>query len=161
MMMELRSLKRIINNIFSRGKLLSLDISTKVPRAKVGLLAQEIYEGLEFPQDYGIKSLPPNKIGEDDDEVNYAVEVLTAFLGGNRDHGTILKAFIRNIMPDDLEPGEVILYSVFGTNIKLNKDGEVVIKNENVTFTIGDGKVTIDGDLEVTGTINGITIPPE
>lgn len=159
--MQVKTLLRKINNIFARGKLLSLDISTKVPRAKVGLLAKEIYENLEYAQDYGIKSLPPNKIGEGEDEVNYSVEALAAFLGGNRDHGTILRLFIRALVPDDLEPGEVVLYSVFGTMIKLNKDGEIVITNENVTFTIGDGKVTIDGDLEVTGTINGVTIPPE
>lgn len=160
-MMQVKTLLRKINNIFSRGKLLSLDISEKVPRGKVGLMAKEIYDGLEFPQDYGIKTLPPNKIGDGEDEVNYAVEALTAFLGGNRDHGTILKLFIRAIVPNDLEPGEVVLYSVFGTKIKLNKDGEVVITNENVTFTIGDGKVSIDGDLEVTGTINGSPYPPE
>lgn len=153
--MSIKLITRRISNIFARGKLLKLTPG-KVPTAKVGLFANEIYDGLEFPQTFGFICYPP---------VNS--EILAAFLGGNRDHGTILGIINRDLVPDTLEEGEVMLYHAFDASIKLDKDSKIIIKNANATVTVNtDGTITIDsptvtftGDIVVDGTINGITIP--
>lgn len=157
--MNIRQFARKINNMLSRGKLLELKTDSKVPLAKVGLMANEIYDGVEYPQQFGFKSYPP-----------VDSEVITAHFGGNRSHATILNAFKRDLMPDDLESGEVSLYNGFHASVKLDKNSNVVIKNENITLTINnDGSIVIDattisisgslnivGDLVVGGTINGV-----
>lgn len=50
----------------------------------------------------------------------------------------------------DLERGQVEIYTRDGTSIKLDNDGGIIIK--------ADKKVKINGDLQVTGTINGKNI---
>lgn len=153
--MSIKLLMRKMNNFLSRGKLLDFDNTSKVPLLKVGLMANEIYDGLEFPQQFGIKSYPPKNC-----------EVITAHFGGNRNHGTVLNAFDRNLMPDDLEEGETCLYNAFNARITLDKDSNIKLENENITITITaagaltiGGNVSITGNLVVSGTINGIHIP--
>lgn len=144
--MNLKLLMRKMNNFLSRGKLLDFNNESKVPLLKVGLMANEIYDGLEFPQQFGIKSYPPKDS-----------EVITAHFGGNRSHGTILNVFDRKLMPDDLEEGEVCLYNSDAGRILIDKDSKIILKNGGATLTIDtNGTVTIDGNLVVTGTINGL-----
>lgn len=160
-----------MNNFLSRGKLLDLDNTTKVPLTKVGLMAGEIYDGLEFPQQFGFKSYPPK-----------TCEVITAHFGGNRNHGTVLNAFDRNLMPTDLEEGESCLYNAGLGRVLVDKDSNIIITNEAVTVTLNNsgaitiettgaltiespsvsftGAVNVVGDLTVT-TINGEPYPPE
>ena len=143
--------------------------------AKVGLFAGEIYDGIEYPQDFGFKSYPPLNS-----------ETLTIHFAGNRNHATMLRVFDRDIIPTDLEEGESIQYNAFGMSIKISKDSEIQIKKINLedpetdprSFKISfneDGDITITsetniildtptvtmtGDLIVDGTINGVPIPP-
>lgn len=173
--MNVKTIMRRLNNVLSRGKLLELNAEdSKVPMAKVGLMANEIYDGIEYPQDWGFKSYPPPDC-----------ETLTIHFGGNRNHATMIRAFDRNKIPL-LESGETVLYNGFGLSLKLNKDNDIIITKEadidaeesiERTLKIGfneDGYVTIiatniildaplvtmTGDLLVDGTINGMPIPP-
>lgn len=161
---------RKLNNTFSRGKMLELTPG-KAATAKVSLLADEIFDGLEFAQQYGFISSPP-----------VDSEILAAFLGGNRDHGTILNAFKRDLIPDDLEEGDVCIYGKNGERIMIDATGNMLINNANVDIIIAsDGAITIStteaitldtpslsitgsvnivGDLTVGGTINGEVFPP-
>ncbi len=153
--MSIKLLMRKISNSLSRGKLLKLTPGTSTV-AKVGLFANEVYDGLEYPQDFGFKSAPP-----------VGAEVLAAFLAGNRDHGTILRMFMRSLIPDDLEEGETMLYNFADASVKLDKNSNIIIKTADSTVTVNnDGTVVIDalsvsitGDLVVGGTINGAPFP--
>lgn len=150
--MNIKLLMRKMNNFLSRGKLLDFNNETKVPLIKAGLMANEIFDGLEFPQQFGFKSYPPKDS-----------EIITAHFGGNRNHGTVLNVFDRSVMPDDLEEGEACIYNAFNGRVLIDKDSNIILKNDDITVTIGadgsvniDGNVTITGNLVVNGTINGI-----
>jgi phage gp45-like len=66
-----------MDNIMSRGTLHSTRIAgTQV--AKIGMMAEEINDGVEYPQDYGFISRPPG-----------GSEVIVHHFGGERDHATI------------------------------------------------------------------------
>lgn len=169
--MNIKQLMRKINNFFARGKLLDMDLTPKVPTAKVGLMADEVMDSLEFPQTYGFKSAPPK---------TDTAEVITAHFGGNRNHGTILKIFDRKLMPNDLNEGDVTLYGLHNERIMIDADGNILLNNANIAITLdNDGSMTlasnttikldaptvtiegnlqINGDLVTTGTINGVTI---
>lgn len=163
MMANFQQLLRRINNVIARGKLLEPLSNDKTPRAKIGLMAREVYDGIEYPQDYGFASSPPKNS-----------ELLAHFLGGNRDHGYLTRIFNKDFTPTDLEEGEVCLYNngtakvlldkdsniivTTGENltIEINADGSIIIDSPSVTFS---GDVTVVGDLTVS-TINGDPYPP-
>jgi len=165
-----KTLARKLNNALSRGKLLELKPG-KVAKVKVNLLADEVYDGLEFPQNFGYVSYPPKDS-----------EILAAFLGGNRDHGSVLNAFKRDLIPDDLEEGDMSLYGLTGARVMIDKLGNILLSNDEVIVTLGNdgsinilstgdvlidapninftGDINITGNLVVSGTINGTTIEP-
>lgn len=89
----------------------------------------EVAEKLPFFQTYGIKSRPSGGIA-------IAVNV-----GGNRDDQAIIAVLPEG--PDDLDEGEVVLYIDDGDEIRITKD-EIKIKSK---------KVTIEGDLQVSGEV--------
>lgn len=157
-----RGLLRRLNNVIARGKLLKTTWG-KITRLKVGLMAKEVYDGIEYPQNFGMASYPPADS-----------QALVHFLAGNRDHGYVDKVFNPDLVPDDLEEGETVIYNAFNARITLDKnsniivttgenltininaDGTIVIDSPSVTFS---GEVTVVGDLTVS-TINGVPVPP-
>lgn len=173
-----QQLQRRIQNIIARGKLLEPLSNDPTPRAKVGLMAKEVYDGIEYPQDYGFASSPPK-----------GSETLVHFLAGNRDHATVSKIFNKEFAPTDLDEGEVMLYNNGTARIKLDADSNIIITTgENLTIQINEdgtmsittageltiesqsvivdstttsftGDVTVVGDLTV-NTINGDPYPP-
>ncbi|HJY23695.1 MAG TPA: phage baseplate assembly protein [Hanamia sp.] len=143
--MARRAINRL-NNILCRGILTGVK-PAKTPTASVTLFNDEKYDGIEFAQDFGFISYPP-----DDGQT----EVLVAFLGGQRDHGTILKAFNKQkALNLPLEKGECAIYNkVTNTYILLKADGTILIKTDaDEGVKIEAEKVTITGDLFVNGDI--------
>lgn len=111
-----RAHRRLINNMLCRGSLQQVTIGATAT-AQIGLMANEVHANLEMPENWGFISSPP--VGS---------ELIVAFFGGNRDHGTILKAFDKNTAPQTLEPGESMMYNaVSGTKVLLDKDGQITI----------------------------------
>lgn len=138
-----------IRNILSRGILTNVTQS-KTPTAKVQLLDDEIYDGIEFAQDFGFISYPP---------IDGTTEIISAFIGGVREHGTILKAFNKTksfkvVNPNvTLASGDVVLYNtITDTYIYLKADGTIKIKSAT-SITLDAPSVVITGNLTVDGDI--------
>ncbi len=148
--MAQRAISRL-NNVLCRGILDSVT-SGKRPTAKVSLLSSETYDGIEFNNDWGFICCPPQ---------DGNTELLLAFIGGQRDQGSVLKSFNRaksfkalnNI---DLADGESAIYNkVAGNYIYLKANGEMLIKH-NVSGTFI--KILADGSITISATDQSVTI---
>jgi len=165
--MATRALTRL-NNVLCRG-ILNKVTTGKVPTAKITLLADETYDAIEFAQDWGFISSPPD---------DGTTELIVSFLRGQRDQGTVLKSFnrtysLKNGSNIDLLPGETALYNkvsgnyfifkadgsmllqhhVSGTFIKINNDGTISLSSTSQSITIDTPQVTLTGNLTVNGEV--------
>jgi phage baseplate assembly protein V len=119
-----------VNNMFARGKIEKVT-NGKTAKAKITMLSDEVYDGIEMPQQFGRQANPP--VGS---------EVLVFFHGGNRDHGSIIATFNKEHSVIDLEEGESVQFDVSGSKILCKADGSVHI-------TPSGGTVHITGSLVV------------
>lgn len=160
-----------VRNMFSRGEIKKVT-NGKTARAKVELLSGEIYEGIELPHQFGFQANPP--VGS---------ECLAIFLGGNRDHGSIIGSFNKAHSRPELESGESALFNQLGSVVKAKANGDITIttasgasvevKNDgSITITAQDPisitapsvvmttpSVTMTEDLHVNGLIYGTVVP--
>jgi phage baseplate assembly protein V len=120
-----------LRNMFARGEVKKVT-KGKTTKLKVEFLNGEIYDGIEMPNQYGQNFHPP--VGS---------EVIALFLGGNRDHGSVLSVFNKgHTNQDTLEEGETSLYDKNGSQILVKADGSIHI-------TPNGGTVYINGNLVV------------
>lgn len=103
--------------------------------ADLELVAGEKRRAVEFLQQFGFSSRPKGD-----------VEGVALFVGGSRDNGVVVAT--KGDFPE-LEEGEVMVHSPFGSSIKLKKDGSV----ELVTSS---NKFRFVGDVEATGEITAM-----
>lgn len=117
----LAPLQRRIMLMVSRGVVNMVNDALGIQGVQVKLLDGETFEMERF-QDYGLTSVPPDKS-----------EHVAVFIGGNRDHGIVIKCDNRSARLKGLEKGEVALYTDEGASIKLlrNKVTEI---NANKVF---------------------------
>jgi phage baseplate assembly protein V len=141
-----RALKRLANNILARGEIKSIR-NGKTATAQIGLMEGEVYDGIEYPQDYGFVSVPPS-----------GSEAIVAFFGGNRDHGTILKTFNKAQAPITLAPGEAALYNSSGSMIHAKSNGDISIQTASgASLNIGnDGSMAMTSPSPLTITCPGV-----
>jgi phage baseplate assembly protein V len=119
-----------IRNMFARGEVKSVT-QGNTATAKVEFLEGEVFDGIEMPHQFGHQSSPP--IGS---------EVLAIFLGGNRDHGSIIATFNKAHSKTDLAEGEAALFSQSGSTVLIKADG-------SIHLTPSGGTVYITGNLVV------------
>ena len=93
--------------------------SDEMQLIKIDGLDNEVQEGLERPQNYGMTAYPPQ-----------GGEALVGYIQGNREDGIVIIAGHAESRPKDLNEGEVCIYAKFGQTICLGEDG-------NVTFFEG------------------------
>ncbi len=125
-----------IRNTFARGEVKAVT-KGKTTKLKVEFLEGEVFDGIEMPNQYGSNMHPP--VGS---------EVIALFLGGNRDHGSVLAVFNKqHTNQDTLEEGEQSLFDKNGTKILLKADGSIHI-------TPNGGTVYISGHLVVSGNVS-------
>lgn len=120
-----------IRNMFARGEVKEVT-KGKTTKLKVEFLDGEIFDGIEMPNQFGHQFHPP--VGS---------EVIALFLGGNRDHGSVLSVFNKqHTNQDTLEEGESSIFDQSGTKVLLKADGSVHI-------TPSGGTVYVNGNLIV------------
>jgi phage baseplate assembly protein V len=129
-----------IYNLFSRGVVAAVTPG-KLNTLQVRLLADEIKDGVEHFEPYGLATHPLP-----------GAEVAAAFLDGDRAHGLVLVVADRRYRLQGLEPGEVALHDANGNVIRLHADGHVSITSPALVH-IESPQVTLSGDLQVAGNI--------
>jgi phage baseplate assembly protein V len=125
-----------LRNMFARGEVKKIT-KGKTTKAKVEFLSGEIFDGIEMPQQFGHQSHPP--VGS---------EVIALFLGGNRDHGSIIATFNKShTQQEELEEGETAMFDRSGSKVVIKADG-------SISITPSGGTVQINGNLVVTQDIS-------
>jgi len=101
----------------ARGVVRAISDDGGLQRMQVALLADELREGVERLQNYGLSSHP-----------HPGATAGVAFVGGNRDHGLVMAVDDPRYRPQGLAEGEVQVYASFGQFMHLREDGVLHIK---------------------------------
>ena len=88
---------------------------------QVSLLEDELRDKVERVQDYGLTSNPLP-----------GAEAITLFVGGNRDHGLIIKVDDRRYRLKGLKGGEVAMYTDEGDFIHFKRDNNMHVKTKHL-----------------------------
>ncbi|MDP1628864.1 phage baseplate assembly protein V [Parvibaculum sp.] len=142
--------------MLARGILTAVDDAKKLQVVSVDLLADES-RPLENFQTYGLTANAPD-----------GLEVLAAFLGGDRSHGIVVAVGDRVYRLKGLRKGEVALYDDLGQKVHLTRDGIAVESPTEILATaplvrvVAADRVRMETPLlEVTGEIRDLCDLPE
>lgn len=128
----------------ARGVLKRTNDNGGLQTAQVSLLEDETRDKLERVQDYGFTSNPLP-----------GAEAITLFVGGNRDHGLIIKVDDRRFRLKSLKGGEVAMYTDEGDFIHFKRDRNIEVKSLHVTvnadedYTVNTKTYTVNASQEI------------
>lgn len=108
----LAPIKNRIHMLLGKALLSAVYDDKSIQLVKLTSMKSDVLDKVERVQDYGLSTVPP--VDES--------EVLFCALSGNRDHSIALKIDASKYRPKSQSPGTVILYDMFGNQIKLTKD---------------------------------------
>lgn len=145
MMREIKNIKNRVMMAIARGVVKGVSDDGKRQTVQVELLKDELRDGVERMQNYGLTSYP-----------HPGGDATVVFVGGNREQGIVLAFENRQFRVVGLQQGEVCLYDDLGNRVSLLRDMvkvEAVTHLEAIAPTIKIvGAVTIEGSLAVNGT---------
>lgn len=138
-----------ISNMFTRGRVRSVNAAGKLQVLQLDLLAGETKDRLEHLEPYGFTSHPLA-----------GAEAAAAFLDGDRSHGVVLVVADRRYRLVGLQAGEMAIHDDQGQKVHLTRSGIVIdggglpINVVNTpSVTIDSPQVTMTGDLVIDGTV--------
>lgn len=150
MVAGLREIGNRVMMMVSRGVLRAVKDDGGRQQLQVELLKDELRDGVERMQSYGMTSHP---LGGD---------VVAVFLNGNREKGIVLAVDDRRYRLS-LEPGEVALYDDLGNKVELLRDMlkvtavqhlEAIAPTMRIVSDVSiEGKLTVAGDVATTGAL--------
>jgi hypothetical protein len=108
-------IRKLINRIqmmICKALLASVDDTQEIQLVKVIANEGEVQDGLERIQDYGFTSNPP---------LNGDAVIL--YIGGNKDHGVVIKAGAGAVRKKGLLTGEVSVYTRYGNYLHMKASG--------------------------------------
>ena len=117
----LQPLRDRVMLMVARGVLKLTNDAGGLQTAQIGLLEDELRDKVERVQDYGFTSNPLP-----------GAEAITLFVGGNRDHGLIIKMDDRRFRLKSLKGGEVALYTDEGDFIHFKRDRHIEVKSLHI-----------------------------
>lgn len=126
-------ISRISNRIKQAvGKALIESVSddNEIQLVKISGIDNEVQSNIERVQEYGITSNPPVGSG-----------AVVLYIGGNKDHGVVVKTDSGEFRIQSLKSGEVCVYSKFGQKILLDENGDIV-----ATLESGNSHIVGNGD---------------
>jgi phage baseplate assembly protein V len=141
-----------LKTMLARGTVVLVDAAKKLQSLQVRLTAGELKDGAEHFEPYGFTSNPLA-----------GAEVLTAFIGGDRSHAVVLVATDRRYRIQELEPGEVAIFTDEGDRIHFKRgriiDIETGTLNIKATTAVNidtpvinqTGKIVSQGDQVAAG----------
>lgn len=112
----LRPLGKQLANLVSRAVVSRVDDGTKFQTLQVKAGVDEVRDGLERFQQYGLTSVPAPD-----------AEAVVLFVGGRRDVGYVVAVDDRRYRPTGLAEGEVALYNKAGALVVLKADGSIEV----------------------------------
>lgn len=136
---RLRPLEMRLENMLARAVVELVNDSGKLQLLQITALADETLDGVEHFQPFGFTSRAPA-----------GAEAILASLSGYRGKPVVLMVTDRRFRPAGLEDGESMLFDKTGSMVHLKADGTIEI-------TPSGGEITIDGDVNVTGTLTATT----
>jgi len=156
-----RTLKQVQQRVMmaiARGVVKAISDGGKRQTVQVELLKDELRDGVERMQNYGLTSHP-----------HPGGDAAVVFVNGNREQGIVLAFENRQYRVVGLQQGEVCLYDDLGNRVSLLREMvkiEAVQHLEAIAPTMKivsavtiegsltvDGPSTLTGDIETTGTI--------
>ncbi|MEQ5770000.1 phage baseplate assembly protein V [Halomonas sp. H33-56] len=140
---SLARLSRRVMLMLARGVLRQVDDTGRLQLLQGTFLKGETRAGLERMQQYGMTSHP-----------HPGAELVSLFLGGNRDHGLVIAVDDRRYRLTGLTQGEVALYDDQGQKVHLTRDGIVIDGAGKPVSFVNAPVVSMDGDLEVAGQVS-------
>jgi phage baseplate assembly protein V len=121
-----------VKNMLARGTVVLVDALKKMQSLQLRLTADELKDNVEHFEPYGFTSNPLA-----------GAEVLTAFIGGDRSHAVVLVASDRRYRIQELESGEVAIYTDEGDKIHLKRGRIIDIETETLNIK-ASGSVNFD-----------------
>lgn len=115
---EIRAVRSKAKGMIRRGVLRSGKASGKVQTATVATLADQERDDVELLEQYGLTSVPP--VGS---------EGVVLHPGGDTAHPLGVAFGSRAVRPTDLGVGDVALYSLGQSEVRIRADGSIAITN--------------------------------
>lgn len=137
-----RPLRDRILLAISRAVVETIKDSSGIQTMQVSLLADEVQDGVERFQNYGLTSHPPKQS-----------EGILVCPGGDRSHGILIVVDNRQYRLKGLQEGEVALYSDEGDYIKLKRGNEIEISTQKLTVNATSSVDITTPSLNVTGVV--------
>ncbi|CAN5449264.1 hypothetical protein BH09PSE4_BH09PSE4_23110 [soil metagenome] len=128
-----RALESRIAMMVGRGTVAGVDDDRQLQELQLELLADEVHDGVEHFQTYGLTSHP--KPG---------AEAVSVAVGGTRGHVIVIAVGDRRYRLKGLAEGEVALHDDQGQSVLLGRDG-IVVSGKALTFE-SDGAIEFTGD---------------
>jgi phage baseplate assembly protein V len=114
--------ERRVQMMVARGTLAAVNDETMLQELQVELLSDEVHEGVEHFQTYGLAAHP-----------HPDAELVVIAPGGLRSHALVIAVGDRRYRMKGMEQGEVSLYDDQGQHVLLGRDG-IVIHGKKLTF---------------------------
>jgi len=125
----------------------TVDDTTDIQLVKINGLSEEIQEGIERVQNYGLTSNPPQES-----------ECITNSMSGNKDNTKVVGCDSGKYRKKNLKTGEVALYHKDGNFVYFKEDGTLHISASDGVTISGDseieGDLSVDGNISATGDIS-------
>jgi phage baseplate assembly protein V len=81
-------------------------------------------------------------------------DALIVFLEGDRSKGVVISTNDQRYRPQNMLPGEAMIFDAFGKSVYLTKSGGIVIQCNGANVTVADcGTFAVQGNITATGEI--------
>lgn len=129
-------------NVLTRGVVALANSASKLQTLQMRLTAGEVKDGMEHLEPYGFTSCP-----------HAGAEALAGFMGGDRSHGVVIVVSDRRYRIQELEPGEVAIYTDEGDKVHFKRGKVIAFETGTLNITATDSvnfdtpKITQTGQI--------------
>jgi phage baseplate assembly protein V len=129
-------------NVLTRGVVALANSASKLQTLQMRLTAGEVKDGMEHLEPYGFTSCP-----------HAGAEALAGFMGGDRSHGVVIVVSDRRYRIQELEPGEVAIYTDEGDKVHFKRGRVIAVETGTLNITATDSvnfntpKITQTGQI--------------
>ncbi|SET76849.1 phage baseplate assembly protein V [Pseudomonas graminis] len=129
-------------NVLTRGVVALANSASKLQTLQMRLTAGEVKDGMEHLEPYGFTSCP-----------HAGAEALAGFMGGDRSHGVVIVVSDRRYRIQELEPGEVAIYTDEGDKVHFKRGRVIAVETVTLNITATDSvnfntpKITQTGQI--------------